>query len=249
MSEASTYEQIEAFLAGKLAGEELQAFQEAMKADIDLQKEVSLHQQLAEATGGEHFHAFRAALKETDASWEAEKGDLLKGKVRKLSYWQLGLIAAGVVMLYAMLWLIFQNQPKSSRDLFATHFQPYEMVLSQRSAPTDQSAALEAAIAAYAKEAYAESEKQFQQLAEAYPDEPIYQLYACVSALADDRSETAINCFTKLQSTPNLAEQAQWYLGLSYLQQNDREAAKAAFNEIKQGAYQFEAAQEILEGL
>lgn len=249
MNEESTYEQIEAFLAGELRGEALQAFEERLSADADFRQEVELHRQLADATGGEQFHAFRAVLKETDAAWQPNQNKAQGGKVRILSNWQLGLIAAGFILLFSMIWLLLNPQAPSPEDLFATHFQPYEMVLTQRSTQADRPEALDAAIAAYANEQYDEAEKLFQQLAESAPDQPIYQLYACVSALAENRNEAAISCFEKLHANPKLTEQAQWYLGLAHLQRNDPEAAKAAFLEIREGTYQFDAAQEILEAL
>lgn len=249
MEQQAKYEQIEAFLAGNLSGQELIDFEREMREDDDLRTEVELHRQLAAAVGGEQFHEFRAVLKQTDAEWKTQPTAGFGGRVRSLSYWNVSLIAAAIVLLGAMIWLISKPDPKTADMLFAAHFQPYEMVLTQRSTTIDRPVELNAAIAAYAEADYTAAETQFLQLAQAAPEEHLYQLYACVSSLAAGKNEAAIVCFTQLRAIPNLAEQAQWYLGLSYLQKGDNAAAKASLEGIKPGGYQFDAAETILDEL
>lgn len=244
MNKQEKYELIEAFLDDHETVEEREQVEQAMKDDPGLKAEIELHRQLADVTKGEKFHDLRDILKETDANWQMSGGSS-GGRVIKMSFMKMAIAACVVVLLGVAVWLNFSSP--STSELFASNFEPYDMVLTQRSIGGENSEALNGAIANYAQGNYEEAEKQFQQLAAINTEQPILRMYECISALALGRNQSSIECFNLLLDIPNLSEQARWYLGLAYLQSDDIINARETLSVIKVGEYQYQAAQNILE--
>lgn len=243
MNKQEKYELIEAFLDDHETVEERERVEKTMKDDPTLQAEIELHRQLADVTRGEKFHELRAALKETDTNWQMSGGSS-GGRVIKMSFMKMAIAACVVVLLGVAVWLNFSSP--SATDLFASNFEPYDMVLTQRSMGEDISVDLDEAIINYIQGNYTEAELQFQQLAIINPDQPILKMYECISALAQGRSESSIACFNGLLGVPNLSEQARWYLGLAFLQSGDMDMARETLEKISEGTYQYKEAQDIL---
>lgn len=246
MNQAERYDQIERYLANKMAAQERSIFEKKLNTDKELRAELNLHNELGEVVKGEGFHKLRAVLKNTDAHWQAPNSTP-SAKIIQHSFWKKIALVAAVAVLGLFLWqLLPYNTPD---ELFATHFEPYPMVLTQRSAPTDATGMLNNAITAYAEKDFAKAAAAFQELLTTNPNQPIYQLYSCVSELGLGQNDIAIPCFKNLQNIPNLQEQATWYLALSFLQKEDVASAKLAFESIQQGQYKFSESQSLLSQL
>ncbi len=99
----SQYEQIEAYLAGTLSPEEHQRFEEAIRQDPVLAREVGLHRQLQEMIGDKEYMAFRSTLSRVGADYRKE-GQSPSSPWR----WLWLLIPAGL----ALIWWILSSAPE-----------------------------------------------------------------------------------------------------------------------------------------
>ena len=244
MKKQETYEQIEAYLAGFMSSQEKADFEKALEGDDRLKNEVEFHRELAEATKGENFHKLRDVLQKTDASWTGEKGHS-GGRVISMSFMKMAIAASVVVLMGVALWFNITSSTDGP-ELFAAHFEPYDMVITQRSLEGPKDQVLETAINNYDDGNYQESEKQFSNLAEINPDEPIMRIYECISSLATGNSKSSIDCFDNLLNIPALAEQSRWYLGLAYLQDGNGKKAAEVLSQIGEKEYKYAEAKEIL---
>lgn len=249
MNEEMKYDMIEDYLNGRMNEESLVSFENELKNDPLLRREVELHRELARSLKGEKFDKLRTTLKEVDAKWSSESSQQNRGKVIRMFPIVRTIAAAVSLLAVVSLWFWFANSSTEPQDLFAQTFEPYEMVLSQRSMEAAQYNGLETAIAAYADEDYYTANTLFQGLFKLNPQQPIFNLYACVSRLAYDSTGATISCFQELQTIKRLSEQATWYLALAHLKNLDIEKARATLLSIEKGQFMYLKAQSLLKEL
>jgi tetratricopeptide (TPR) repeat protein len=197
MDQEQKYELIEKYLEGSLTKAEQASFDQLNQEDPSFQQEVRLHRNLGTALKGEGVHDFRAALKDVDEQWKAPG----KGTVRSLPIRRILSLAATVLVLIAAAWWFFatKNTP-SAEDLFAAQFEPYTMVLNQRSETTDtpQDLLQQQAINAYNQGQFADAVSRFEELQSVATDNQTYSFYMAVSELAQGNTSKAIPMLEQL---------------------------------------------------
>ncbi len=255
MTDDVKYDLIEKYLAGVMSETERSNFENQLSTDSSLQEELNLHRQVAETLKGEKVHELRSVLKEVDKKWQspAEKKE---GKVVGFPFRKMLSIAAALLVLVVAYFVISPSLNNSQENLFASNFEPYKMVLNQRSLlPNPETEwmrpAVNKAISAYNAKDYAEASKLFQSLSTETPDANAFQVYAAISELSLGHSDQAIVILEKLveDAPPLFIEQSRWYLGLAYLQKEDNVAAKSQLQQIKSGAFKYDEAQKMLKSL
>ncbi|MFK7935382.1 MAG: hypothetical protein AB8G22_17845 [Saprospiraceae bacterium] len=209
------------------------------------EKHNRLEREIAETIGDKKLRALSDVLVQTDAEWQAPSD----AKIVRFSFIKKLGAAAAILMVGLAAWWILINPAISEQDLFAAHYTPYAMVLTQRSDTAVDSELLQQAIANYSNQNYPLATTQFATLAQQQPEQPLYRLYECVAQLGVAASANNVACFSELQQYPRLREQATWYLGLTYLQLEKIEAAKTVFHGIESGQFKNAAAEEILQQL
>lgn len=254
MDELTKYDLIERYLSKELSGEELQNFEEKISNDDELKMEINLHQQLAETLKGDDIHDFRNKIKSVDSQWERPGEKQNGGQVFRLNFRKVMAIAAGVALLiFAGQYLFSEGQSSSPEQLFANHYEPYQMVLNQRSIDDEENSntLINHAVQAYANGNYGEAAETFNRLLEPNPDNVAFKFYEAISHLSDNKPTTAIPIFESLvsQSGHLFEEQSRWYLALAYLKNGEKEKAVSSFNQIQEGEFKFGEKKEILEGL
>lgn len=247
MEKEKKYNLIEQFLDGSISEKERADFEKEIQNSDELKAEIQLHRELAEVTGGAKFNELRDILKHTDANWQEAGESKSSGRVVRFSFIKKVAAAAAIVLFSVLAWNSFNTNPATSQELFASNFEPYKMVLSQRSTK-ENSELLNEAISNYSIGDFAKAEEQFAELAAANSAnlQPIMKMYQGVSALAVGHYETAILNLKTLLNEPQYQQQATWYLGLAYLGKNDSAKAKKRLEEIKSGQFKFQDAQKIL---
>ncbi len=255
MTNEDKYQKIESYLNQEGDEAAQKSFEDQLAQDESLRKEVELHREVQETIKGKELHDFRSALKTIDQNWDAENHQQEKkshqgggGKVVGLYRW-LAVAAAAIAFFLVYTFLLpTNNQPT---DLFAANFQPYPMLLNERSGEAqEETAQLSAAIQAYAANDYAAAIPAFEGLT-AVTNSSAYQFYLALSYLGNQQAQQAIPLLETIHQDSNntFSEQSSWYLALSFLQTNEQEKAKAILATIPPKAYQYEAAQKLLEQL
>ncbi|MCB0662369.1 MAG: hypothetical protein KDC24_06495 [Saprospiraceae bacterium] len=243
------YEKIEAYLEGTLNEEEKLAFEKEMSEDQALKNAVALEKDLQTFLPDTAELAFRQNLEQVNKNWKNKQG----GSTISMRWFS---IAAGMLLVFGFsFWkTIFSPAPLNNQELFAAHFEPYQMVLNTRSGGQlegENQLKLNEALEAYADKNYSKAAIAFQNLAEIEPDNELYELYSGLSHLAAGHADTSIEILEVLQrkSSPSLREQIQWYLGLAYLKNDQKEEAKRTLSSIDEGEYRYEEAKKVLEDM
>lgn len=256
MTKEEKYQYIEDFLNGNLKLEDEQAFYVRMKKDHAFKQEVNLHKSLAQSLGNPAKHVLQDVLNEVDENWKADTSSEAVVKSIESSKAKFNWIkpvmgfAAGIVLFLVAAQFI--KGKTSKEDLFASNYTPYRMILTERNGEADNQQLLKnTASEAYRKGNFDEAQKIFNQLYRENPEEMVYAFYEANAMLSNQNNKEAIAAFDKILSKPNhlFKEQSQWFLGLAYLADENYEKAKLTFEDIKEGAFRYTEAQEILGSL
>lgn len=249
MNESNTnYEEIEAYLEGRLEGEALEAFETQMKNSPALAREVALHRDLSLA------FSEQKAMELEDTLLAIRKERLQKrspAPIRALSA-RLRLAAAAVSLLL-IAGLAYLFWPAGEPSLMAAYYEPYPLYLSTRSAePSEESfqnKQLETAAAGYQAGNYAAALPAFQALITTTIHNAPYHFYAGICQLELGRPlEASIHLEEAVaRQDAQFTEPAEWYLALAYLQQGKAARARALLEKIvREGGSYSEKAGEVL---
>lgn len=251
MSDPSTYDQVESYLADAMSADERRIFEQQMDADPALRAEVLLHQEVTETLRGEKVHELRKVLKEVDQNFQiTDTANPTYNQVRTLPFRRLLAIAAAVAAMVVTVFVLMPDAAMSNDDLFAQHYEPYKMILNQRSADDAESTEqlVKAAVMAYETKDYKQAAVLFETLLAQQPHSETFQLYHAITLISSDDAGSAIEPLNKLLSnaSPLFVEQSRWYLAMAYLKSGNTNGAKSTLQAIEKGAFQFAAAQQIL---
>lgn len=232
---------IEAFAKGELSESDLADFERKRATDADFASEVADYLLIINEIRTGEQRAFHHKLK----GWENEiEGQESKGKVipiRRI----LSIAATLLIVALAGGYAIFKNLPVHVNDeLFAKYFQPYDDVITERSA---EESPLQQGMNLYNQGKYAMAIPYFEAFLKEKPTEAAAQLYLGISYLADNKTDSAKDLFENLIRNDRglYKEIAEWNMALIYLKSNDIEALKKSLQQIiaqKDHSYAAEAA-------
>lgn len=239
MLSQDVYETIEAYLAGKLNTTELSDFEAKLQADPDLAREVLLLKEIDLAVGDKSVLQFQELVrKEGEAFKQAQSPRAVP--VKRLAPRRYLAVAATLLLLVATVFLLrqYSDSSPSGQNLFAQHFETYNLSQSMRSESVAEEALFQTAIEQYQNENFSAASSSFQQLANNSPDDMV--LAFCLANAYLNQSPPALDPaaaqFQKIiadgQSIYVL--RSQWYLALIRLEQGDRAAAKKLLQALAQ---------------
>lgn len=248
MEKERQHELIEKYLAGTLAAADEADF-EGLRQEPAFNETLRLHRQLAENLSSEKLHRFRAQVQAADQAWA--QGQKPTAKVRRLTFGrQIGIAASLLLLLALSLYLLGPFSGTQADTLFALHFEPYQMVLNQRSETADLPLQQQG-IAAYQSGDYQAAAAAFRQLAAEAPQQELFSFYAALSDLAAGAATTAVARLEVLsrEGSDGLQQQSRWYLALALLKAEETARCKDTLSQIKAGDYRYQKAQELLKQL
>lgn len=255
MTSEKKYQLIERFLSGIMTDQEKQGFEKQLEEDPSLQQELDLHRQIETTLKGEKVHQLRDVLKKVDKNWQAPEAPK-EAIVKTFNFKKILSIAAAVLVLLVAYQFFSTTKNASSEALFADNFQTYKMVLNQRTLSDTDNNSFDAklinqGISAYEEKNFALAAATFQKLQEQHNNIVAFQFYRASSELSLENTDIAIRLLEEISSKSGhlFVEQTQWYLALAYLQKEENEKARLQLQAIPKGAYQYDAAQKILNAL
>jgi len=225
MSERAKYEQIERYLAGKLDSEELITFEDELKQNPSLKKEVALHRGVSEAITEQDVIDFRSTVQEVIRSMGRQKPSPIKIYLK----W------AAVILLLVVSGLVINHlyfRPSSNQEIFEKYFSPYDNVITGRTdVVNDQDILL--AFEYYDQNNYAEALKFFGKIDQT--DKPLLSIYEGICHLKLLSYTEAHHLFDKVPHNSLYFVEAQWYKALTFVKQNKMEDAKGILKTIIKG--------------
>ena len=171
-----------------------------------------------------------------------------QAKVRTLSTYRIGLIAASIaLLLFAGYWFLNPGTP-STDELFAANYELYDWSADTRGSETTSFQSL--------NDLYQNGE--FQQFInevnalniDSNTDPELVMALGC-AYLETGTYDNAISTFRQIETNTFIGEEARFNIALSYLKANNPESAKSIFQEIANGNVSglSTKAQQILEHL
>ncbi|MEM0997901.1 MAG: tetratricopeptide repeat protein [Bacteroidota bacterium] len=231
MYDQATYETIERYLRGELPENEQRAFAERLATEPALAAEVDLHRQLDAAIGDSETMEFFAAAQASEARYfsetASESAPETSDSVRRPRWRTVYTIAAAVLILAVVGVFTLQNLGESSPEaLYQEYFTVYSGAEWRSGSPVLETE-LKAAFSVYQAQDYAAAQTAFAALEAKSPDNATVRFYHAMSAMANRDIATALPRLRGLSTTSGhtFRSQAQWYLALAYLNQNQPESA------------------------
>lgn len=233
------YSSIERYLNHELSVEERMAFESELNLDADLRRELDFHKDLHQTLGNADEGAIRKKLSTAADKWH--KKTTSDDEKSVLPFRKLISIAA--VLVFAVGFLLWLNN-KPANQQYADTFEPYPMVLNQRSAADTaaQAKLITAAINAYSQKDFNLAANNFNLLSKLDDTALTYQFYEAVARLGNKEYNKASELFKALINKNDhlLVQQSRWYLAVTLKESGKTEAADRIFNSIKPGEYNYE---------
>ena len=220
----TTSDYIEEYFNHKLSTEEQRDFEEKLKSDKDFAKEVEEQALLINA-----FDEMQA--QELLRRFGKIEEELEGGKVKQFGFPVYLRWAAAIAVLAVVSLVVYLNSNNSGKELFLAYYIPYPNVES----PVSRSEAEGNAVwQSYERGDYKAAYQQFDRALEIDAADLASQFYLGICALELNKLKVAEKAFTTVAAVKNAtyAEQAEWYLALSYLKEGKRKKARGSLEEI-----------------
>jgi tetratricopeptide (TPR) repeat protein len=238
---------IEDYLSGYLSGEELDLFKKELITNSELKTEFTLRLEIDTALRDKNLGEFRKLLKTTPRSNTGySNGINIRNEVFRT--WQIAAASLIFVLLAGGMWYIFSSNSYSSDRLITKYYNAPHAVGQNRSVEFGSDDALKEAFTYYQQSDYTNALKYFSTL----DNQVTAKFYSGVCYIELEQYQKATDSFEfVVNDKDNLfIEQAEWYLGLIYLMNNDKDKASDQFNKIsKADSFYADQAQEILKYL
>lgn len=214
----SRFEAVETYLLGTMGPDDRKRFEEDLRSDPDLRREVAMQQEHIRAV---ELGGLQRTLRDvTHADTERTAGRSAVGMPRLLRY-----AAVVALLLGATVWYVLRPAP--NERLFAEHFVtdpglPVPMSISDDPVFHD-------AMVAYKLGDYDEARTKWAALLPARPANDTLRYYMGTAALAGGRDAEAVPLLQSVSADGSSVFQrkAQWYLFLAHLRAGDRAAMEA----------------------
>jgi TolA-binding protein len=238
------WSEIERYLQKRMSPEERMAFENEINTHPERRAELALHSSMHTILGNPAEQTYRATLQQTSRQWHEKNPDAKRLRILTVKT----ILAIAAILLVIILVNTWYSR-EDSHDVFAQHFEPYTMILTERAIGDTAMTArlLSQAIAHYNSGRYEIAANTFTQLRHAGMDEVTIQFYEGVSLLGSGDHEEATQHFQDLLEKPDhlLKEQSRWYLGLALWQGGNTEEARKVFQSIQPGDYHYAKAEKI----
>jgi TolA-binding protein len=224
-----TSEEIEAYIDNDLSSEEMHSFEEELSFNMELVDELELHKEINEAIAETDVQELRAQLQQIRTVEEKQKETRSVGGVTRSIKKTWSVAAACMVLMLGVAGVLRVTQQPAQNELFASYHSKYE-ISGTRSGNAATDMAFKLALHNYNQAQYSEAANQFEELLTIDSDVSV-NFYAGLSYQEMEDYKNAIRHFLSVvDDDDNLfIEQAQWYLGLCYLQTDDKRKAIEQF--------------------
>jgi predicted Zn-dependent protease len=242
------YTLINGYFNGLLDGAAQQQVQELVKTDAEFAAAFHLQEAMEQFPAAEmrrrqfegQLTMLNAEFFPAEASVKTGTATTVEQPVRKVNYGRLSAIAAAMLVLVVAVWFMFRPQPISYQR-FAAHT---PMHITTRG---DGGLDITVAEQAFNSNNFALALEKITSLRQAKPDDLALQFLQAICLIELNRSAEARNLLEPIATGASaLRSDAIWYMGLSYLKENNLEQCRAIMQSIPAGDFHYQQALEIL---
>jgi tetratricopeptide (TPR) repeat protein len=242
------FEIIERYINDELTKSELKVFEDQISNNPELEKEIRLHKEIDNFLYDKETNELREQLQAIHKKTvKKQNSEIVFQRKRRI-------FAAAAVLLFLIGFggiILLVTKPLTKKEIYKKYSQAYDISMINRS---DSTGILEEAMSKYQMKEYEQALKLFDKAIEKEVDISSWvNLCIGISYTETDNCEKAVFYFNKIIESmdPLYTQQAQWYLGLSYLKANKTAKAEEIFKKISADKthYKNEQASTIVEQL
>lgn len=234
---------ISRYLEGDMDPIEAAGFEETLEENPELKAEVDLYREVEEAISDTEVLDLRTQLDEIHEELTPQLEKMKKRSSKRVLRYA---VAASIAVFISLgTYSLFFKKVNNNR-IVTEFYKPYDVTLVNRSANTSITPLMREALYRYQSEEYEEAVVLFREILDINPEMTASYLYSGISYMELEEYKNAEkSLIAVLDHNDNLyMEQADWYLGLVYLMNDEKDKAKIQFQKIKgeEGFYEDEAA-------
>lgn len=236
---------LEEFIDGNLHEEEFQRILTQQNLDPEFANEITLREEVNDALRDKSFMDFRQLL-QSQMDQSASRNQIIHKEI--LKNWHLAAASFVLILVAGGLWYILSNKPYSTERLVSKYYKPAHPILQVRSVELSSDDALKEAFSYYQQNDFANALKYFTTL----DNQITAKFYSGVCYIELEQFDRALKSFEYVTNDKDnlFVEQAEWYIGLIYLMNNQKAQAIEQFNKISGSeSYYSNQAEEILKYL
>ncbi len=222
------FEQIEAYLDGELAGDALYVFEEALKKDVTLQKEIQKHREIKLALEDKDALQFRKKLLKINEEIKNEQNSTPKKRTFSFSYWKAAATILVLIGMTTFLW--FNNNPEE--DLFAAYYAPYPIGDIKRGVDTSGDDDFKTMVLDYKSKEYIKVIPALERFIQQKPNDEQLRLCLGNSYLNTDQLAKSEAIFQDFSSESKYYSDAKWFLSLTYLKMKEKDQTILLLKEL-----------------
>ncbi|MCB0806528.1 MAG: hypothetical protein KDC05_12075 [Bacteroidales bacterium] len=238
---------LEEYVDGNLYGKELNDFHNEIDNDPELYHDAELSMEINEAIRDKSFQELRAQLAEQNNQFTASSS-LLNIQKDLFRTWHIAAASFALILVVGGLWYILSNKTFSTERIVSKYYKPAHPIMQVRSVEINSDEAFKEAFQFYQQNDFKNALKYFNAL----ENQITARFYSGICYIELEQFNEAIQSFEYvINDKDNLfVEQAEWYMGLIYLMNNQKTDAVAQFDKISNSeSYYSNQAKEILKYL
>jgi hypothetical protein len=245
--------EIEEYINNELEESLVSSFEEELLNNEGLAAEVRLSREINDAIGEKDIMALRESLKEIKASEDESESRQLHGiiplKLRKAMWYA----AVASVILVLGLNITFQNQSISPTALYNEYYQRVDGNPGiTRSISLPEERLISQALLDMNNKEYDKALEQLNNILAKDAQSAVGNFYTGAIYQQKEQFDKAVQYYTSVikQGDNLFIDQSEWYIGLCYLNRNEKEKAIRQFRKISwKGGYYQQQSNEILKKL
>ncbi len=221
-SKEELFETIELYLGGNLKDQELRDFQEKLREDEELRKEVEIHRELNEAFSPSDEKSLRDTLQEISSEVELSEETPRGGSFR---VWPIAASIALLAVAAFFLINIFFSTPSGFDEFYSPY--PAKSITRGTSGGPQSEANIQ-----YSQGNYAQAAILFAEAVDSDPEQTELYIYLGVSYLEVNDYAAAIESLSQIDINEKFGDDAAWYLAMTYLKTDMPEKAREQLEKI-----------------
>jgi len=252
--EEELYTRIEDYLDNTLNAAERAAFEADVQANPALAETLAEVREARSRLAGQWMHedadrALTGTLQQIGRAHfkghaAADPAMTVVLRARPRRWWPL--VAAAACLIAVLIWFF---RPAGETTLYAQYRQFPAAAFGTRSTENPTQADLAAADAAFNAGHYADALPLLQRYLATHPEDLEKRFFAALCQLELGQTTEAASAFQQLRIAPAYADEATWYLALTYLKEKNEAQCAEVLRQITRDARHYDAAQQLLEKL
>ncbi|MGB9878909.1 MAG: tetratricopeptide repeat protein, partial [Candidatus Pelagibacter ubique] len=234
-STAQKIEEIDQYINNELTGNKFASFELELFENPDLSAELELFKEIDKAVQETEVMELRDKLNSISKEVNREEKQKRSFAARiSTSRIAVATIAASLVLIMSIAGLISRNSTSSDAELYTRFYQPYETTGIFRSGDALIDSKLSKALNKFNEQDYPAAINLFSEVLEIDRNNPVSNFYSGIAYQETGQTNQALRSYQNvINDRDNLfIEQAQWYIGLCYLQDENRKKAYNQFQKI-----------------